>query len=111
MGSAGTIAVIVAVTPARKSSYRSACTTNRLAALQDCPLLSIRASTAAETAPSRSSVDSRMNGSDPPSSSATFFRCRPATSATAVPARSDPVSETPATRGSPMIAAAWSLLA
>ena len=39
-----------------------------------------------------------MNGSDPPSSSATFLRLRPATSATAAPARSEPVTETPCTR-------------
>ena len=44
-----------------------------------------------------------MNGSDPPSSSATFLRLRPAISATAAPARSEPVSETPCTRGSAII--------
>ncbi len=38
-----------------------------------------------------------MNGSEPPSSSATFLRLRPATSATAAPARSEPVTETPCT--------------
>src|SRR5204863_411299 len=41
-----------------------------------------------------------MKGSEPPISSTTFFRLRPATSATAEPARSDPVTETPRTRGS-----------
>ena len=46
-----------------------------------------------------------MNGSDPPSSSTTFLRLRPATSATAAPARSDPVTETPCTRGSAMTSA------
>ena len=74
----------------------------RLAALHDWPVLSRRASTAACTAASRSSVDSRMNGSEPPSSSATFLRLRPATSATAAPARSEPVTDTPCTRGSAM---------
>ena len=43
-----------------------------------------------------------MKGSEPPSSSTTFLRWRPATSATAAPARSEPVSETPCTRGSAM---------
>ncbi|GAA1012370.1 hypothetical protein GCM10009551_098230 [Nocardiopsis tropica] len=52
-----------------------------------------------------------MNGSEPPSSSTHFFRFRPATSATAAPARSEPVSETAATRGSAMISAACSLVA
>src|SRR6478736_1834586 len=41
-----------------------------------------------------------MNGSEPPISRTTFFRFRPATSATAAPARSEPVTETPRTRGS-----------
>ncbi len=83
----------------------------RLAALQDCPVLSSRAAIALSTTSSSFSVDSTMNGSDPPISSTTFFRCRPATSATAMPARSDPVTETPATRGSAMIVAACSLVA
>src|SRR4051794_9905034 len=52
----------------------------RLAALQDWPVLSSRASAAACAAPSTSSVPSRMNGSEPPSSSTTFFRLRPAIS-------------------------------
>ena len=74
----------------------------RFAALQDCPVLSRRPATAASTASSMLSVPSRMNGSDPPSSSTTFFRLRPAISATAAPARSEPVSETPRTRVSSM---------
>ena len=41
-----------------------------------------------------------MNGSLPPSSSTTFFRCRPAWLATSAPANSLPVSVTAATRGS-----------
>ena len=49
--------------------------------------------------------------SEPPSSSTTFFRSRPATSATAAPARWEPVSDTPATRWSAMMAAACSLVA
>ena len=81
-------------------------TMNRLAALHAWPVLSRRAETAASTVASRSSVLSRMNGSEPPSSSTTFFRCRPAISATAAPARSEPVTETPCTRGSAMTVAA-----
>ncbi|CAM5742260.1 hypothetical protein SHIRM173S_00158 [Streptomyces hirsutus] len=50
-----------------------------------------------------------MNGSDPPSSSTTFFRWRPAISATAEPARSEPVSETPWTRGSAITSAICSV--
>ena len=36
-----------------------------------------------------------MNGSEPPSSNTTFVRFRPAISATAAPARAEPVTETP----------------
>ena len=82
----------------------------RFAALQDWPVLSSRASVAASTTASRSSVASTMNGSEPPSSRATFFRCRPATSATAAPARSEPVTDTPWIRGSATIVAACSAL-
>ena len=83
----------------------------RLAALQAWPAFSIRAATAALTTRGRSSVSSTMNASEPPSSSTTFFRCWPASAATAVPARSLPVTETPATRGSAMMSATCSLLA
>ena len=62
----------------------------RLAALQDWPELSSRAPTAASTDASMSEVPSRMKGSEPPSSSTIFLRLRPAISATAAPARSEP---------------------
>ena len=84
---------------------------NRFAALQDWPVLSSRASAAAVTASSRSSVPSRMKGSEPPISSTTFFRLRPAISATAAPARSEPVTETPCTRGSAITHSICSLVA
>ncbi len=84
---------------------------NRLAALHACPVFSKRPPIAASTVVSRSSELSTMNGSEPPSSSTTFFRLRPAISATAAPARSEPVSETPCTRGSAMISAICSLVA
>ena len=93
-------AVMAAVNFSRNGSYSSSITTNRLAALHDWPALSRRAFTADSTVASRSSVLSRMNGSEPPSSSTTFFRLRPAISATAAPARSEPVTDTPCTRGS-----------
>ncbi len=86
-------------------------TMNRLAALHACPVFSNRPSIAAPTVVSRSSELSTMNGSDPPSSSTTFFRLRPAISATAAPARSEPVSETPCSRGSAMMSATCSLVA
>ena len=54
---------------------------------------------------------STMNGSDPPSSSTTFLRLRPAISATAAPARSEPVSDTPWMAGSAIASAICSLVA
>lgn len=83
----------------------------RLAALHACPALPNRPVTAYLTVLSRSSGWSTRNGSEPPSSSTTFFRCRPACSATADPARSEPVSETPWTRGSAMMVETCSLVA
>ena len=50
---------------------------NRFAALHACPVFSKRPATAASTVASRSFVLSTRNGSDPPSSSTTFFRLRP----------------------------------
>ncbi len=82
---------------------------NRLAALHAWPVFSIRASTAAPTEASRSSEPSSRNGSEPPSSRTTFLRLRPAVSATAAPARSEPVSETPLTLGSAIASAICSL--
>ena len=111
LGSPGSTAVSAAVNFSRNGSYRSSTTMNRLAALQAWPAFSSRAPTAASTAASRSSVLSRMNGSEPPSSSTTFLRLRPAISATAAPARSEPVSETPCTRGSAITISIWSLVA
>ena len=83
----------------------------RLPALQAWPVFSMRAEMAASTVASRSSEPSTMNGSEPPSSSTTFFRWRPAVSATAEPARSEPVSETPWMRGSAMSSSICSFVA
>ena len=84
---------------------------NRLAALQAWPAFSIRASAASLATVATSSVSSTMNASEPPSSRTTFLRLAPAIDATAVPARSLPVTETPATRGSAIISATCSLVA
>ena len=73
-------------------------------------MLSSRALVAAATTASRSSVASTGNGSSRRGSRATLFRCRPAISATAAPARCEPVTSTPWIRGSAMIVAACSLL-
>ena len=80
-------------------------------ALQAWPPFSIRAAAAALATFGRSAPSSTMNGSEPPSSSTTFFRFCPATAATADPARSLPVTDTPAMRGSAIMAATCSLLA
>ena len=63
----------------------------RLAAMQDWPLLMVRAFTAVLTASSRSALGITMNGSLPPSSSTVFLICRPAALATWRPAGSLPV--------------------
>ena len=73
---------------------------NRLAAMQDCPLLMTRALTAVFTATSRSALGSTMKGSLPPSSSTVFLIAFPAALATCPPAAVLPVSVTAATRGS-----------
>ena len=108
VGSPGSMAWNDSVSFATKSSKRPSTTTNRFAALHAWPALSRRAAAAASTTESRSSVESRMNGSEPPSSSTTFLRLRPAISATAAPARSEPVTETPWTRGSAIAVATCS---
>ena len=75
------------------------------------PALPNLPATAAETALSISAPGSTMNGSDPPSSSTAFLKCRPASSPTALPARSEPVSETPCSSGLAIIVATWSVVA
>ena len=69
-------------------------TMNRFAAMQLWPLLTHRDS-AALAAAARGSASARtMNGSDPPNSMTVFLRARAAADATALPARSLPVSVT-----------------
>ena len=77
---------------------------NRLAAMQDWPLFTIRAFTAVATARSMSALASTRNGSLPPSSSTAFLTCLPATAATALPAPSLPVTVTAAIRSSATMA-------
>ena len=56
----------------------SRCTMNRLAAMQDWPLLIVRALTAVAAAASRSALGMTMNGSLPPSSRTIFLISAPA---------------------------------
>ena len=95
----------------RKSSYTASATIIRLDALQACPPFSIRPAAAVLATAGRSAPSRTMNGSEPPSSSTTFFRFCPAAAATAAPARSLPVTDTPVTRGSAIMSATCSLLA
>ncbi len=83
----------------------------RLAALHAWPALPIRPVSAFLTTRSMSDAPRIRYGSEPPSSSTTFFRLRPAISATAAPARSEPVSETPWMRSSPISVSICSLVA
>src|ERR1017187_2241418 len=66
-------------------------TMKRLAAMQDCPLLMVRALTAVEMASSRSALGITMKGSLPPSSSTVFLMRSPHWAATERPAGSLPV--------------------
>ena len=69
-------------------------TMKRLAAIQDCPLLIVRALAAIAAALSRSALGITINGSLPPSSSTVFLSERPARLATSWPAVSLPVKVT-----------------
>ena len=74
-------------------------TMKRLAAMQDWPLLMVRARTAVSR-PRRNPRDGMtMNGSLPPSSSTVFLMCAPAVGGDRLPAGSLPVSVTAATAG------------
>ena len=74
-----------------KSSATESTTKNRFAAMQDCPQLTKRPATAPVAATSRSASSATMKGSDPPSSSTTFFTSFEASRATATPVPTDPV--------------------
>ena len=91
------------------SSAIDSATMKRLAAMQDWPLLIVRALTAVRTAASRSALGITTNGSLPPSSSTLFLMSLPAALATWLPASSLPVSVTAATRGSSMTRSTWSV--
>ena len=104
-GSPTTRAFIASTKRSMNSSAIGSTTMKRLAAMQDCPLLSRREVTPVDTAAARSADSSTMNGSDPPSSSTLLLSMRPAVAATEPPARSLPVSVTAAIRGSSMTAA------
>src|SRR3974377_1368985 len=72
----------------------SSMTIIRLLELQAWPTFSIRVTQAVLAASWTLSVSRMMYGSEPPSSRTTFFRLRPAVSATNVPARPEPVRDT-----------------
>ena len=82
-----------------KSSAIDSCTTKRFAAMHDCPLFTMRAFTAVETASARFADGITMNGSLPPSSR-TAFLIFFAAIATLAPAGSLPVSVTALMRSS-----------
>ncbi len=102
MGSPTRSAAMPATNARSNSAAIRASTMKRLAAMQLCPLLMVRASTPIRAARSRSALGITMNGSLPPSSSTVFLICRPAWLATCAPAGSLPVSVTAFTRGSPI---------
>ena len=84
-GSIGSPTVSAAIFSAKtrvNSSATSACTKNRLAAMQLCPLFWQRAVTATSAAVSRWADGMTMKGSLPPSSSTVFFSASPAIAAT-----------------------------
>jgi len=70
--------------------------------MQTWPSILSRQAAAVPAARATSAESSTMNASEPPSSSTTGLMLRPACSPTADPARSEPVSVTPRTRGSAM---------
>ena len=75
-------------------SYTSAKTRKRFPAIQDWPLLLILAATAVVAAASMSAFVVTTKASEPPSSITEGLICRPARSATARPAGSEPVRVT-----------------
>ncbi len=86
------------------SAAMLSCTMKRLAAMHDCPLLTMRAFTPIFTASARSAEGMTMNGSLPPSSSTLFLIRFAAVEATFAPAGSLPVSVAAFTRSSSRIA-------
>ena len=79
----------------------------RLAAMQDCPLLTVRAATAAAMAVSSEAEGMTMKGSLPPSSRTDFLMSHPACAAMARPVDSLPVTVTAATRSSASTISTW----
>ena len=100
MGSPGVTPCTACAKLSTNASYASSSTMNRLELVHAWPLLSMRPKTPCLTVRSTFSASSTMKGSEPPSSSTTFLRFLPAVAATAEPARSEPVRDTPCTAGS-----------
>ena len=90
---------------ATKSGSAAVGTIIRLGELQAWPALESLAPAAVPATSCRSASANTMKASEPPSSNTDFFRFLPAVSATAAPARSLPVRDTPWTRGSAIMAA------
>src|SRR5699024_9690617 len=95
-------------TVATKASLRSRRTNMRLGEWQAWPAFDSRAVAAIGPPRSMSASSGTSSGSEPPSSCTDFVTFAPAFSATAAPALSLPVSETPRARGSAIISASWS---
>ncbi len=82
----------------------------RLGELQAWPALRMRVTATVLAVLATSTSSSTISGSEPPSSRTLFLRFWAAVVATALPAPSLPVRDTPRTRGSAMRSVIWSVL-
>ena len=82
----------------KNSSYLSAITINLLDEVHTCPALYKRACGATSLTKSQSASSKMINASLPPNSIVVFFKFLPASAATLIPPRSEPVKQTPLTR-------------
>ena len=94
---------VFSITACSNASATGSTTMRRLALMQAWPAFVNRDATAPAAACSMSASSSTTKGSEPPSSRTEVFSSRPAIAATLDPARSEPVSVTPRTRGSASI--------
>lgn len=109
--SPGVMASARATSSATNASWIPSATIIRLLELHAWPMLYMRVAHAVRAASAGSAASRTTYASEPPSSSTAFFRCCPARDPTTAPARSEPVSDTPCTRGSAMISAICSCVA
>jgi hypothetical protein len=103
VGSPTRSAAVFSMTACSKASATGSTTMRRLALMQAWPAFVNRDATAPAAACSMSASSSTTKESEPPSSRTDVFSSRPAIAATLDPARSEPVSVTPRTRGSARI--------